>query len=381
MKYFIIAGEASGDMHAAALMQEIKRLDPGADFRFLGGDRMLAVDGDGLIVHYRNMAFMGFVNVVMNYGKIKNNFLLAERALIDFQPDAVVLVDYPGFNLRMARFVKEHTQIPVYYYIAPKLWAWKTYRIHDMKKYVDHLLTIFPFETDFFARYHYPAHYVGNPTFDAIDDYRRHHPVEELSFRERHRLGNEPLLALLPGSRRQEVSACLPLMLEAVATFSDYLPVIAGAPGLDESFYRELLPYADFRVIFDETYELLDCSVAAVVNSGTATLETALLGTPQVVVYHVKAAHLASLLRKWVIKTPWVSLVNILSGKEVVAELVAHEFTLARLIKAIDALLHEKATRTRIQQGYHELRVQLGESGAASRAAAYIRDTLSSKTQ
>lgn len=379
MKYFIIAGEASGDMHAAALMQELKHLDPGADFRFLGGDRMLTVAGDRLVVHYRDMAFMGFVNVLMNYGKIKNNFRLAEKALLEYQPDAVVLVDYPGFNLRMASFMKEHTQIPVFYYIAPKLWAWKAYRIHDMKKYVDHLLTIFPFETEFFARYNYPVHYVGNPSLDAIEYYRRNHPVDELSFRERHKLGNEPLLALLPGSRQQEVSACLPIMLHAAAEFSDYLPVIAGAPGLDESFYRDLLPYSDFRVVFDETYELLDCSVAAVVNSGTATLETALLGTPQVVVYHVKAAHLASFLRKWVIKIPWVSLVNILSGKEVVTELVAHEFTEARLVKAIDALLHEKKTRAKIQQGYHELREQLGESGAATRTAAYIVEKLTTK--
>jgi lipid-A-disaccharide synthase len=371
MKYFLIAGEASGDMHAARLIEEIGKSDPGAQFMCMGGDLMQAA-GAELIRHYRDMAFMGFMTVLRNLKKVRENFNIAEQAILRFQPDKVILVDYPGFNLRIARFVKEHTTLPVYYYISPKIWAWKTSRIHAIRRYVDHMLTIFPFETDFYARYDYRVHYVGNPSVDAISEQlNRNQTFAE--FAALNQLPLKPVLAVLPGSRKQEIARCLPVILESLKPFGSFQIVVAGAPGIEEAYYKQWLgEQADCKVIFKQTYQLLFHSALAVVNSGTATLEAALIGTPQVVVYHVSPGWLASIGKKIFLKTGYISLVNILAGREVVRELVAHSFRAENLSAEVKMIIVNNHFRQGILDSYAEIGRQLGSSGTAARAARLI---------
>ncbi len=372
MKYFLIAGEASGDLHAAHLMQEISEQDSQAEFMYLGGNLMQA-NGGTLVQHYRNMAFMGFIPVVMNLDKIKANFRMAEEALVQFQPDKLILVDYPGFNLKMAKFAKKylpHTQ--VVYYISPKLWAWKTYRIKSIKRYVDKMYTIFPFETEFFATYNYHVNYVGNPTYDEVHAALASITSTSDGFKEKNNLSNKPLIALLAGSRKQEVMHCLPRMLEAAQRFSDYQVVVAGAPGLDRTFYDSLV--SDVSVLFGQTYELLHHASAAVVNSGTATLEAAIVGTPQVVVYSVFGGRLAYWLKDIFIKTKYVSLVNIIAQKEVVKELLQHLFTTDNICAELAKILQDEVYRKSMLQGYRDLQHNLASEGvgAARNAAQHI---------
>lgn len=375
MKYFLIAGEASGDMHGAGLMKELKHLDPEAEFWFMGGDAM-AAEGGRMIRHFRDMAFMGFVQVLRNTGKILKNFSLARRALREFHPDVVVLIDYPGFNMKISTFVVNKLSIPVYYYIVPKVWVWKTYRIKQLKREMSGLLTIFPFETEFFARYGAGVHYVGNPSVDAIDRFIQEDKIAEQDFRRELQLGNLPYLVLLPGSRRQEISSCLPEMLKGVENFTAYKILIAGAPGIEPAFYSSFTNGSTVPVLTGQTFRMVRYAAAAVVNSGTATLETALLQTPQVVVYHVKGGKFTYWLKNTFLKTPYISLVNILMQREVVTELVAHLMTAANIESELRKILYQPGFKQKMLNSYTELQQQLGAPGTAQRAAVFLTSDL-----
>lgn len=367
MKYFLIAGEASGDLHASNLMRDLRRTDPNAEFCFLGGDLMLA-QGGKLVKHYRQMAFMGFVAVLRNLKTVLQNLTDCKNAIAAFKPDVVILIDYPSFNLRIARYVKENFDIPVFYYISPKIWVWKEYRIKDIKKYVDRMFCIFPFETEFYQKHNYTVDYVGNPTVDSVAELcNRNERFDE--FCNKNNLPQKPIIALLPGSRKQEISACLHRMVLAARKFSNYQLVISGAPGIDAEFYNQSPELADIPVLFNQTYQLVLHSRAAVVNSGTATLETALIGTPQVVVYHVIGGKLAIMAKNIFIKTKFISLVNIIAGKELVKELIAHLFTAQNVENELRQLLENKEYVKSLKMGYASISNSLGESGTSLRAA------------
>ena len=372
MKYFLIAGEASGDLHASNLMAALKLKDTSAEFCFLGGDLMQA-QGGFMVKHYRDMAFMGFVNVLMNIATVIQTIKECKQAIATFRPDVVILIDYPGFSLRIAKYVKENFEMPVYYYISPKLWAWKTYRITSIKKYIDKLYTIFPFETEFYATYNYKVDYVGNPTVDSIANFHKNKPTND--FHETHQLDNRPIVALLAGSRRQEIKKCLPTMVAMADQFPTFQFLIAAAPGIELTYYNQFLtPHV--KVLADSTYLLLDHSYAAIVNSGTATLETGLLKVPQVVVYHVIGGRIASLLKKILIKTKYISLVNLVAETEVVKELVAHLFTTENVHAELKKILTDQLYYNQIKSGYDALEKRLGGAGAATNAAKAIIESL-----
>ena len=378
MKYFIIAGEASGDLHGSRLIAELRRRDPEAQFRFFGGDLMAQSAGVEPVVHYRNMAFMGFVNVLLNIDKIFRLQRLAEQNLLDFLPDKVILIDYPGFNLRFAKFVKSNLpSAEVDYYIAPKLWAWKEYRLKSIKCYVDRMFTIFPFETEWFGSRGYGVEYVGNPSVDSVSAFMNEN-FDEQQFRAENNLDSRPIVALLAGSRRQEIRSCLPIMVQLVERYPDYQFVIAAAPGIEPEFYQEIitknfpqLSTFNFQ-LSTSTYSLLRIAHAAVVNSGTATLETALFRVPQVVVYKVFGGRLTMLLKPLLIKTPWVSLVNIIAQREVVTELLAHNYTLSRTDVELRTILADSNRRQQILQSYDQIIHTLGPAGADARCAEKI---------
>ena len=370
MKYFIIAGEASGDLHASGLMRELKKADTNAEFCFLGGDLMQA-QGGKMIKHYRDMAFMGFVTILLNARTVLKNISDCKQAIRDFNPDLLILIDYPGLNLRMARFAKESLNIPVYYYISPKIWAWKEFRIKKIKRYVDLMFTIFPFETAFYTRHDYPVEYVGNPSVDSVC-LRPNQDQTFEEFRILNKLSAKPIISLLAGSRKQEISACLPRMIEAALRFSDYQVIIAGAPGIEPGFYQTLLKNRDVLIVFGQTYELLQHARAAVVNSGTATLETALIGTPQVVVYHVMFGRLAYWVKNLVIKVKYISLVNLIVEKEAVKELIAHLFTVENVASELDRILNNAEYRQEMMNNYATIKNLLGEPGTAERCAKKI---------
>ena len=391
MKYFIIAGEASGDLHGSRLIAELKLRDPKAQFRFLGGDFMARAVGTEPIVHYRNMAFMGFVNVLLNIGKIFHLQRLAEREVISFFPDKVILIDYPGFNLRFAKFVKTHLpSVEVDYYIAPKLWAWKEYRLKAIKRYVDRMFTIFPFETEWFGSRGYKVEYVGNPSVDSVAAFMAE-PFDEAQFRATNGLDERPVVALLAGSRRQEIRSCLPIMVQLVERYPDYQFVIAAAPGIEQEFYHSIIkqcinsqlstfnflspkaqrPMVQLSTLYS-TYSLLRIAQAAVVNSGTATLETALFRVPQVVVYKVFGGRFTMMLKPLFIKTKWVSLVNIIAQSGVVTELLAHNYTLDRTDAELRSILTDDDRRQHILQSYDHIIRTLGPAGADVRCAEKI---------
>jgi len=370
MRYFLIAGEASGDLHASNLMREILKIDHKAKFCFLGGDLMQAVGGT-MIKHYRDMAFMGFWAVLKNLKTIYANMDACKAAITGFNPDVLILIDYPGFNLRIAKYVKETSQLPVYYYIPPKIWAWKEYRINDIKKYIDKVFTIFPFETDFYAKHNYLVEYVGNPTVDSVEN----RPLQNQSFEAfctKNSFTPKPIIALLAGSRKQEIAACLPRMVQAASEFPNFQIVVAGAPGIDVDFYAKILKTNKIRILFGQTYELVQHASVAVVNSGTATLETALIGTPQVVVYHVMFGRLAYWAKNIILKIKYISLVNLISERETVKELIAHKFTTANIVSEISQILHDENYKTRMFSDYELIRNRLGEAGTARRAAKQI---------
>lgn len=372
MKYFIIAGEASGDLHGSRLMTELKRRDPEAQFRFFGGDFMAQAVGAEPIVHYRNMAFMGFVNVLLNIGKIFRIQRLAEREVVSFCPDKVILIDYPGFNLRFAKFVKTHLpSVEVDYYIAPKLWAWKEYRLKAIKRYVDRMFTIFPFETEWFRSRGYAVEYVGNPSVDSVAAFMAE-PFDKVQFRTANGLDERPVVALLAGSRRQEIRSCLPIMVQLAENYLDYQFVIAAAPSVEAEFYESVVGCSSVKMLCNSTYSLLRIARAAIVNSGTATLETALFRVPQVVVYKVFGGRLTMLLKPLLIKTPWVSLVNIIAQREVVTELLAHNYTFERTKAELDKIIVDGEVRQEMLQAYDEIIDVLGEAGADARCAEKI---------
>ena len=370
MKYYLIVGEASGDLHASNLMHALKQEDTEAEFRFWGGDLMAAAGGTQ-VKHYKDLAYMGFIPVLLHLRTIFRNMNECKKDIQYWMPDVVILVDYPGFNLKIAEYVKKHTQIPVYYYISPKIWAWKEYRIKNIKRDVDELFSILPFEVDFFARHQYPVHYVGNPCVDAVETYCRTHNEEPGQFAYDNGLTEKPVIALLAGSRKQEIKDNLPLMLEAAAPFAeDYQLVLAGAPGIEPSYYNAYINREiPVKIVFGQTYRLLRQAAAALVTSGTATLETALFQVPQVVCYYTPVGKFIAFLRRHILKVKYISLVNLIAGKEVVRELVADTMTVQNIHAELEALLYDKTYKDRMLEEYDRIRQTLGPAGASSEAA------------
>ena len=369
MNYYIIAGEASGDLHASRLMRSLKHIDAEADFRFFGGDLMSAVGGVR-VRHYRELAYMGFVPVMLHLRTIFRNMALCKRDIVAWRPDVVILVDYPGFNLGIAKFLRANTSIPVFYYISPKIWAWKQYRIRDIRRYVDRMFCILPFETDFYRKLNYAVDYVGNPSVDSVSAYLA--KPEETDFRKHHGLDNRPILAILAGSRRQEIRDNLPMMLQLAARYPDFQPVIAGAPGIEPEYYRQYLGDSDAHILFGKTYEILRNSYAALVTSGTATLETALFRVPQVVCYYVAAGRLASYIFRHFFHIRYISLVNLIGGREIVQELFGARFTEQEIDAELRRILLDREYRQAMLNGYDEVIDRLGKPGAAEKAAEGI---------
>lgn len=368
MKIFLIAGEASGDLHAAHLMRAIKQLQPDVEFRFYGGDEMQAVGGT-LLCHYRELAYMGFVQVALHLRTILRGMAQCKREIAEWKPDALILVDYPGFNLKMARFAKENAICPVFYYISPKIWAWKEHRIHAIRRDVDRLFSILPFEVDFFeGKHHYPISYVGNPSVDEVSAFIVAQGAPK---------SDGQTIALLPGSRRQEIVDNLSRMLQAALPFStNYKLVIAKAPAIESDFYERIIQASGIdasrvQMVSGQTYALLSHATAALVTSGTATLETALFRVPQVVCYYIRCGWFVSRVRPYFLKVPFISLVNLIVGREVVPELVADGMCVKNVRAHLAQLLPADAPARLAQlKGYEEMAKRLGEPGAPERAAA-----------
>lgn len=369
MKYYLIVGEASGDLHASHLMKALLKEDPKAEFRFFGGDMMSAVGGTR-VRHYRELAYMGIIAVLLHLRTILRNMAFCKRDIVEWRPDAVILVDYPGFNLKIAKYVHEQTKIPVYYYISPKIWAWKEYRIKEIKRNVDELFSILPFEVPFFEqKHHYPIHYVGNPTAEEVRQFRAVYNVSGEEFRREHGLDERPIIALLAGSRKQEIAGNLPQMIAAARRFGGYQLVLAAAPGIDAEFYDAFIGGSDVHVVRGETYALLSHADTALVTSGTATLETALFRVPQVVCYNTALPKLVGFLRRLVLKVKYVSLVNLIADREVVPELVANTFSEANIAEQLKRLLPDGAARREMLEGYEEVWRKIGEDSPSERTA------------
>lgn len=374
MKYFLIAGEASGDLHSSRLMAALKRYDEAAQFMFIGGDKM-AAEGGTLINHYRNLAYMGFVPVLLHLPTIMANMRRCKRHITEWKPDVVILIDYPGFNLNIAKFVKAKTSIPVYYYISPKIWAWKEYRIKRIKRDIKELFSILPFEVDFYERKHgYPIHYVGNPTAEEVADFKRSYDGAYLHY-------GKPVIALLAGSRRQEIKDNLPAMIEAAEPFAkNYLLVVAAAPGIPPEYYDKFVKDKPVKVVFNETYLLLANATAALVTSGTATLEAALFRVPQVVCYETPFPKTIAFLRRHLLKVKYISLVNLIANREIVKELVADTFTVANIRKELAAIIPLGKERSAQIVGYREVTLRLGNEKAPDNAARIMVSLLKKQT-
>jgi len=375
MKYYLIVGEASGDLHASCLMRALKEVDDSADFRFFGGDLMTAVGGTR-VRHYRELAYMGFVPVLLHLPVILRNMRMCKRDIVDWQPDCVILVDYPGFNLNIAKYVKSRTKIPVYYYISPKIWAWKEYRIKNIKRDVDELFSILPFEVPFFEqKHHYPIHYVGNPTADEVRGFLAAHKHEP----ECH--SDKPVIALLAGSRKQEIKDNLPAMLEAVKPYGgQYRVVIAGAPSIEQDYYRQFMAGYSVEIVFGQTYQLLSHAHAALVTSGTATLETALFGVPQVVCYRLPLPKISAFVRKHLLNVRYISLVNLIADRQIVTELLADTFTVENIRHELELILEGEAREVMLH-GYADVWRLLGEEKAPDNAARMIYTLLNNQTK
>ena len=368
MKYYLIVGEASGDLHASHLMAALKEEDPRAEFRFFGGDMMAAVGGT-MVKHYKELAYMGFIPVLLHLRTIFANMKRCKEDIVAWSPDVVILVDYPGFNLDIAKFVHAKTKIPVYYYISPKIWAWKEYRIKNIRRDVDELFSILPFEVEFFEGHQYPIHYVGNPTVDEVTVFKAANPETFADFISDNELADKPIIALLAGSRKQEIKDNLPDMIRAASAFPDYQLVLAAAPGISPEYYAEFVKGTNLQVIFGRTYRLLQQADVALVTSGTATLETALFRVPQVVCYHTPVGKLVSFLRKHILKVKFISLVNLIAGREVVRELVADTMTVENMRNELKRLLFQEDYRRKMLDGYEEMARLLGPAGAPRHAA------------
>ena len=369
MKYYLIVGEASGDLHASHLMASLRKEDAQADFRFFGGDMMSAVGGT-CVKHYRELAYMGFVPVLLHLRTIFKNMSMCKQDILNWQPDVVILVDYPGFNLKIAKFVHEQTNIPVYYYISPKIWAWKEWRIKEIKRNVNELFSILPFEVPFFEeKHHYPIHYVGNPTADEVRQFKDEYHETFEQFVTRNNLENKPIIALLAGSRKQEIKDNLPAMIEAVIGLSDYQLVLAGAPSIDDDYYAKYIHGTRVRLVHQDTFALLSHATAALVTSGTATLETALFNVPQVVCYETPLPHLIRFCFNHIIKVKYISLVNLIADKEIVKELLADKFKVSLIKDELVKLLPGNPSRQKMLDEYQEVRRALGDSVAPDNAA------------
>ena len=383
MKYFLIAGEASGDLHAANLMRAIKEEDAEAEFQYYGGDLMRR-EAEGLLVHYKTIAYMGIIPVLKHLPQILRGMKNCKDAILNWRPDCVILVDYPGFNLDIAKFVHSCGICPVYYYISPKIWAWKEHRIHSIRRYIDRLFSILPFEVDFFKRHDYDISYVGNPTVDEVAAFRETYTETLSAFAEKHGLEAEkPIIALLSGSRRQEIKDNLRRMVLAAQPFvkDGYQIVVAGAPSITDDYYTQVLNRLPDEVVrptilHNATYELLSHSKAALVTSGTATLETALFNVPQVVCYYIVMGRFFSLLRQLVLKVKYISLVNLVCDREVVTELVAHEMNVPNVQQHLTDILPGGRHREKMLQDYRDLSDRLGAPGAPQRAAHEIVELL-----
>ena len=370
MKYYIIAGEASGDLHAANLMKALKKKDPQADFRFWGGDLMQDVGGT-MVKHYKELAFMGFIEVVMNLRTILKNITLCKKDITNYNPDVIIFVDYPGFNLRIAKWAKTEGY-KTHYYISPQIWAWKEGRIKDIKRDVDAMYVILPFEKEFYEdKHNFPVHFVGHPLIDAIAQKQLINPSD---FKAEFNLDNRPIIALLPGSRKQEISKMLEVMLSVTKDFKDYQFVIAGAPSQDAAFYSKFTKKQNVNLVMNRTYDILSLATAALVTSGTATLETALFKVPEVVCY--KGSTISYQIAKRVINLEYISLVNLIMDKPVVKELIQGDFNTKTLKKELSIILDD-TNRQNLFLDYYDLEKKLGGAGASDKTAQLIVDAIS----
>jgi lipid-A-disaccharide synthase len=372
MKYYIIAGEASGDLHGSNLMKALKEEDPSVEFRFFGGDLMKA-QGGTLLKHYREMAFMGVVDVIMNIRTISRNMNFCKDDILNWKPDVLILIDYPGFNMRIAEFA-HNTGIKVFYYISPKVWAWNEGRVKKIKKYVDKLFVIFPFEIEYFKKHNYTVDYFGNPLNDAIYNFNEQ-KTDFQGFTTQNKLGDKPIIALLAGSRKHEIERCLPEMIEAMKGFDGYQLVVAGAPSISKELYEKVIGANEVKIVYNQTYNLVSNAVAAVVTSGTATLETALLKTPQVVIF--KTGSLTYSIARPLVKLKFFSLVNLIQNKEVVKELL--QYNLARDIKEeMNKILFNAEYRQIMLNEYDKIELKLGGHGVSQRIAKKMLEYLHS---
>ena len=366
MKYYIIAGEGSGDLHASNLIKHLKRKDEQAEVRAWGGDLMEA-QGATIVKHYRDLAFMGFIEVLMNLRTIMSNISFCKNDLLKFQPDTIILVDYPGFNLRIAEWAHQQG-FKIIYYISPQIWAWKKNRVFKIKKYVDEMIVILPFEKDFYAKYDYPVSYVGHPLLDALPEAKE----ESKDIRYKLGLNDDPIIALLPGSRKQEVKKMLKIMLTQVRHFPEYQFVIAGAPSLEKAFYKEIIGEQDIKLFHNQTHQILQISHAALVTSGTATLEAAMIGIPEVVCY--KGSRISFEIAKRIVDIKYISLVNLIMDEEIVKELIQQELNDKNLKIELSKIL-EGNGREKMLQSFADLKEKLGAGGASERAAEIVIKT------
>ena len=377
MRYYLIVGEASGDLHASRLMRSLKKYDELAEFRFFGGD-LMAAEGGTRVKHYKELAYMGFVPVLLHLGTIFSNMKRCKEDIVAWKPDVVILVDYPGFNLNIAKFLKKNTLIPVYYYISPKIWAWKEWRIKSIKRDVSEMFSILPFEVPFYEQKHkYPVHYVGNPTAQEVAEFRAgYHQTHEEFCRENNLDSRKPIVALLAGSRLQEIKDNLPAMIEVAERFEDYQMVLAGAPSIEDEYYDKFLEGTPVRVVKNKTYQLLSHTTAALVTSGTATLETALFNVPQVVCYETPLPKLIRFAFNHVLKVDYISLVNLVANKEVVPEMFADKFTIDGIANELYKIMPGQPARERMLAEYQEVLRELGSKVAPDEAASIMVDLL-----
>lgn len=375
MKYYIIAGEASGDLHGANLIASLKKKDPRAKIRAWGGN-LMKKQGATLVKHYRDLAFMGFVEVLLHLRTILRNLRFCKRDIMRFKPDAIILIDYPGFNMKIAKFAHKHG-IKVYYYISPQVWAWKKRRVHTIKEVVDKMLVILPFEKDFYDEYRVDAHFVGHPLLDELSKVRY---INKNNFVRQNKLNSKKeIIALLPGSRKQEVGRMLDVMLKVVDKFPEYQFVIGCAPSLPEEYYKSLIGNENVQLVFNKTYQLLQVASAALVTSGTATLETALFYVPEVVCY--KGNKISYLIAKNLIKVKYISLVNLIMDKPVVKELIQNDLTPENIEAELKLLLTNHKVQRQLLDDYEDLRYKLGNAGASNNAATVIFDDLNKKSK
>lgn len=373
-KYYIIAGEASGDLHGSNLMKELKKADKDAQFRFFGGDLMQQVDGT-LVKHYREMAFMGIVNVLLNIKTIKRNLNLCKKDILAFHPDVLILIDYPGFNLRIAEFAQRHN-IKVFYYISPKVWAWKKHRVKKIKAFVDEMFTIFPFETEFYKQFDFDVHYVGNPLLDSISAFRKK-ALPKDDFFKMNNLDERPIVALLAGSRVQEIRRMMPFMVKVGGEFPGYQFVVAGVKNIDSELYNTYLNNSGVKIIFDQTYDLLNNAHTALVSSGTAALETALFNIPQTVIYKVEGGWVTDFIfRNFIFIMAGVSLPNIIMNREIVREFIQVKMTFKNVKAEMERLLFDEKYREKIFADYNRLKELMGEPDCSKRAAEKMVELL-----